>query len=329
MGAVLTRKKFVSLVATMVATLALTLAFAPSAFALPGTPVSGAFSNYKIETYSTGATEGARNLNQHVKITLKGSSEIDDIDQSAVMNSFTGTEESDPTCTITIAGRNIMGADYKRVPTVSIDPTDSKNLIIDLGPCVDANGDAIFTAQYSGVIVASGYLSGVSTTNGATTFPVSLNTVIPTGFGLNVSGEGTNQLTISVSSLANVRGMVHLAIYKDTNTASDSITYTPISSTAGTIQAFTYTIHAHAFHTMAASAYLNAISALSLPTGYSISVASYDSDNNPASLTITGPSDVELYMGVYDDDLLQSMGWSFTGRNTGTGEWGPGGNPNL
>ncbi len=324
MGSIMTRKKFVSLVAAMVATLALTLAFAPAAFALPGTPVSGAFSNYKIETYSTGATADARNLNQHVKITLKGSSEIEELDQAAIMASLT---ESDPTCTITIAGRNIMSADYKRVPTVSIDPADSKNLIIDLGPCVDSDDNAIFTAQYSGVIVASGYVSGVSTANGATTFPVSLNTVIPTGFGLNVSGEGTNQLTISVSSLANVRGMVHLAIYKDTNTASDSITYTPISSTAGTIQAFTYTIHAHAFHTMAASAYLNAISALSLPTGYSISVASYDSDNNPASLTITGPSDVELYMGVYDDDLLQSMGWSFTGRNTGTGEWGPGGNP--
>lgn len=333
----ITRKRFLQAMVVAVATVALSLGVAVPAFALPSSTVSTAYSTYQIEAYSDGTTAADRNLNQHVKITLKSSTNLSVSNADAVYDSIYGET---PTCTITIADRNITSSAYYRDSEIYVDPDNAKQLIIDIGPVLttDENGDLVydgegetiptFTAQYSGVIIMSGYLNGISgcNTNNTLPMPTALatnGTVIPTGFGLNISGEGTNKLTVSVNSTSQVRGMIHLGVYTGATDSDGNMVYTSIDPTAGSINKGTFTIHAHTFATMQPAAYIDAIAALSLGDGYTITEAE---DGLSVTITSSNQNDA-LYMGVYDDDLLQKMGLSFDGMNTGNGELKPDGTP--
>lgn len=292
------RKKSAALFVTLVMACVMALGLSSTAFALPGTVSANAFSTYKIETVCNSTDDS----DQHVKIILKN---VDVLSPTDAENSINGTDDASPTCTITIAGRNITSTDYHRVADVYQSGSDA---VIDLGPVGD------FTAQYNGAITVSGTIDGLENADGSDVSP-SINTIIPTGFKLNVLGEGTNQLTISVAEFAHVRGMIHLGIY-------EGDTLAPICPTVGNVGSNTFTIHAHQFATMQAPDYLNAIANLSMPSGYSVSYI-----QGATTLTITGPSDAELYMGVFDDDLLQSMGTTWGGVSSNEGELNPDGTP--
>lgn len=267
----------------------------PAAFAATASPTG-----YSISTEATGEYD------QHVLVTVDYGSAVNITSEEALQGSLTGAS---PTATITIAGRDITSDAYYRPVTFS---ASGNSLIIDIGNCEDALGAPAFTAQYSGVIDVDGTLAGV-TVGGDTLAPLDIYTVIPTGVALTATGQGTDEVTATVSHLANVRGMVHIGIYEK----NGSGTLVPISPSAGVINVYTYVIHAHNFTTMTLSQYASAIAALSLPTGYTIG-ASGD------TITLTSSdSSSQLYLYIFDDDLLQDLDQTFTGVNTGEGEMTP------
>lgn len=257
--------------------------------------------DYSLSTYSTG------NLDQHVVLTVDYGSAVavEDTTQTAVF----GTND----LAITIAGRDITSTSYYRPVTIS---ASGNTLVFDIGNCV-SNGTASFTAQYNGIITAVGTPQGV-TAGGEAVGALDIENVIPTGVALTTTGEGTSSLSATVSHVANVRGMVHIGIYE--KNASGKLV--PISTTAGTIGCYTYTIHAHSFVTMAASDYAASMASLSLPSGYSISAS-----GDTVTLT-SSDSSSQLYMYIFDADSLSSLNTDFkTLVDTGTGELNPDGTP--
>lgn len=274
----ISRKGFFAFIGTAIAAVALSLAFAPNAFAATMT-------GYDLYTESTG------DLDQHVILELKYDGEVTIDDEDAVMSDLT----------IKIAGYDIKSDTYKR----SVDVTSSGNTLkLDIGN-VESNGTPAFTAIYGGVIEVSGTPTGVYVGANEEEAPaVDIYTVIPTGVHVTMtSGKDTNDLYAKVDHKANVRGMVHIALY---NTASGSWVPVNSSSTAGNLGVGTYTTHAHMFTTMTEADLAAAIGALSLPSGYAISA-------DGANLHVTGPEGSQLELYIFDDAMLQDMGWTFNG----------------
>lgn len=286
------RKKVAALFVVLTATCAIAMGMSSVAYAAT-TP------DYTLSTYSTGEYD------QHVVVTL-------DYGEEVILADNANVQTVDDNVAITIAGRDITSSDYNRPVTVSIDGT---KLVFDIGNCVDANGAATFTAQYSGVITLTGTPQNI-TIDGDDPDALNITTLSPTGVALTQTSSGnTGSVTYNVSHTANVRGMVHVGIYKEDANGK----LIPINPTAGTINCYTYTTHAHAFTTLTAANYATSIAGFSLPTGYSIT-ASGD------SFTLTGPSTEKLHVYIFDSVSLKTLNTDYTSVvNTGTGELNPDG----
>lgn len=272
------RRGFMAFAGAAIAAIALTLAFVPNAF-------GATLQSYDLYTTSTG------DLDQHVILELNYDGQVAIAQNADVMEDLT----------IEIAGYDITSDNYKRPVTAT---ASGSTLKLDIGNVEDANGNAIFTAQYGGVINVEGVPTGV-TVGDATAPEVDIYTVIPTGVHISMDKdtEGTNNLSAVVDGDADVRGMVHIALY-DSSTGS----WVPVNSstTAGNLGVGTYTTHAHNFMALTTADYAANIAGFSLPAGYAITA-------NGSNLQVTGPAGSQLHLYVFDDDMLQELGWTFSG----------------
>lgn len=278
----ISRKGFFAFIGTAIAAVALSLAFAPNAFAATMT-------GYDLYTESTG------DLDQHVILKLNYDAPVAVDEEAYLMDGFT----------IEIAGYDITSDSYYRPVTAE---ADGNTLILDIAGVTsyDEEGNPVagFTAQYGGVINVEGAPAGV-TAGGQAVPAVDIYTVIPTGVHISMdeNTEGTNNLSAVVDGDANVRGMVHIALY-DTSTGS----WIPVNSstTAGNLGVGTYTTHAHNFTALTTADYAASIAGFSLPAGYAITA-------NGSNLQVTGPAGSQLHLYVFDDEMLQELGWTFSG----------------
>ena len=312
MGHTYTRKKFISLVATMVATLALTLTLAPAAFAASVTDP-----DITVSSYNVAPVVYASDNAQHVVVTIDYGETVEIESLNNVMSGLT----------IKIAGYDITSSTYYRPVEVR---SEGSELILDIGNR-ESNGANAFTAIYGGVIQISGTPTGVMVDDeqvGAIASSDSpYKTVIPTGVHIaDTKGSSTNVVTATVDSPASIRGMVHVVLYNKTTVTnedgSQTVTYTPVNSngsSSGNLQVGAVVTHAHNFMTLTDANYAaNISSALSavLPTGYSIAYTS-----GAESFTVTGPVGTDLYVYVFDDVMLKDLGMSFTGVVSNAGVW--------
>lgn len=202
--------------------------------------------------------------------------------------------------TIEIAGYDITSDSYNRPVTAS---ASGNELVLDIGNRIDGDGDPVFTAQYGAVIDVEGVPGGVSV-GGSVPESVDIHTVIPSGVEIAMnSGEGTNSLSATVTHAANVRSMVHVALYDG---STGSLVPVNTSTTAGNLHVGTYNLHAHNFLTQGTDYFASGIAGLTLPAGYGITASG-------SNLTVTGPAGSALYLYVFDDAMLQSLGWTFDG----------------
>lgn len=276
------RKGFMALAGAAIAAVALMLAFVPNAF-------GATLQSYDLYTTSTG------DLDQHVVLELNYDGEVTIDEPSLVASGMT----------IKIASYDITSSNYNRPVTAT---ASGNTLKLDIGNVRTQNSETgawenSFTAIYGGVIDVSGTPIGVYADDEEVP-AVDIYTVIPTGVHITMnSGKDTNDLYATVDQKANVRGMVHIALY---NTATGSWVPVNSSATAGNLGVGTYTTHAHMFTTMTEADLAANIAALSLPAGYSISA-------DGANLHVTGPEGSQLQLYVFDDAMLQDMGWTFSG----------------
>lgn len=238
---------------------------------------------YAVSTYSTG------NLDQHVVV------EVDYGEPVAVEDSAVAARD----LSIEIADHDISSTSYHRDVAVSAEGTKLK---LDIGPCVDAEGTPVFTAQYAGTITVAGIPRGV-TAGGQPAGEIDLYTVIPTGVHVSMTrGAGTSHVTAVVDSAAHLRGMVHVAIYDASSGSMKPVNAN--GSTSGAVQAGTYTAHAHNFLTLTEEDYASTIASFELPAGYSMSAQG-------STITLTGPEGSQLYLYIFDDAMLRELGWTF------------------
>lgn len=278
------RRGFMAFAGAAIAAIALTLAFVPNAFA-------ATLQSYDLYTESTG------DFDQHVVLKLN-------YDENAQVVVDENADLMDG-LTIEIAGYDVTSDSYYRPVTAE---ADGNTLVLNIGNVTtyDEQGNPVgaFTAQYGGVIDVEGVPGGV-TVGGQAAPAIDIYTVIPTGVHISMDEdtEGTNNLSAVVDGDANVRGMVHIALY-DSSTGS----WVPVnsSSTAGNLGVGTYTTHAHNFMALTTADYAANIAAFSLPAGYAITA-------NGSNLQVTGPAGSQLHLYVFDDDMLQGLGWTFSG----------------
>lgn len=290
MSTFLTRRKFLSLFVAVFAAFTMTMLLAPTAFA--GTPTDP---DYSISTYNVGPALASGDNAQHVVVTIDYGQTVSVADTDAVMNGLT----------VEIAGYDITADNYKRPVDVSV---SGNTLVLDIGNVytVDEYGDPVaptFTAQYGGVIEIDGTPTGV--TAGVTAVgALDIYTVIPTGVHVSMTGgAGTSTVSATVDHAANVRGMVHVAVY---DASTGNMVPVNSSTTAGNLQVGAYVTHAHAFMTLTTANFASNIAGFSLPAGYGITASG-------SNLTLTGPTGSELYLYIFDDNMLQSLGWTFSG----------------
>lgn len=281
----ISRKGFFAFIGTAIAAVALSLAFAPNAFAATMT-------GYDLYTYYNGTGD----TDQHVVLELQYDGAVSVAQDAAILG-----DNFD----ISIAGNSIASDNYHRNVTAT---ADGNTLKLDVGSVMtqDEYGEWTvpgFTAIYGGVISVWGSPAGV-TVDGTTPEPLSIYTVIPTGVHISMTdGEGSNSLTAVVDEVANARGMVHVAIY---NTANGSWVPVNVNTAGGNLGVGAYTTHAHSFFSMDEAALASGMGSFALPEGYSISVSG-------ATINVTGPEGAQLHMYVFDDDFLQAQGLTFNG----------------
>lgn len=313
MSASLSKRKYLALIGSMICAVALTMICAPAAFA-------GTITNpdITVSSYNAAPAVSGTDNAQHVVVNIDYGSTVavEDADNAA-----TGL-------TITIAGYNITASNYTRPVTASASGT---SLVLDIGNVyttdIYGNTAAAFTAQYGGVIQIYGTPTGVTaggTTVGALATSASpYKTVIPSGVDIAMTNAGTSSVTATVDHTANVRSMVHVIVYNRTATTVNGVTtytYTPVNSggtTAGNLAVGAASTHAHNFMTMTtaqlASGAYSALNAV-MPSGYSMAYAA-----GTSSFTVSGPSGSSLYVYVFDDSMLNTLGWNFTGVVSNSG----------
>ena len=287
------RRGFMAFAGAAIAAIALTLAFVPNAFA-------ASFDDPDI-SISTESSTG--NLDQHVVVTVDYG--------TALIPAGTTTAALAGNLDITISGYDITSADYNRPLTASV---DGSKLILDIGNRVDASGNAAFTAIYGGIITidgAPGVSNGLLQPAGA----LDVTTVIPTGMTINeVSGEGSNNVTATVDHDANVRGMVHIGIYKEVTQDDGTTALKPVNAnqTGGSIGIGTYTIHAHNFTEMTTSDLAASVRALSITPAPGDEGTTYtlSGSGNTIQLTSSNPND-KLHIFVVDDTTLSELGQDY------------------
>lgn len=289
MSTFLTRRKFLSLFVAVFAAFTMTMLLAPTAFA--GTPTDP---DYSISTYNEAPAVYGTDNAQHVVVTIDYGQTVSVANTNAVMDGLT----------VEIAGYDITADNYYRPVDVS---ASGNTLVLDIGNVyTDDEIEGLipyFTAQYGGVIEIDGTPTGV--TAGTTAVgALDIYTVIPTGVHVSMTGgAGTSTVSATVDHAANVRGMVHVAVY---DASTGNMVPVNSSTTAGNLQVGAYVMHAHNFMTLTTANFASNIAGFSLPTGYDIAASG-------SNLTLTGPTGSELYLYIFDDNMLQSLGWTFSG----------------
>lgn len=282
----LTRRKFISVVGTAVATVALALAVAPSAFAASVSDPDVTISSYN----EASAVVDGSNM-QHVKVVVDYGDEV-----------TLGSVDPMRGLTVKIAGYDIASDNYYRPATAT---AEGNTLVIDIDNVMDVDTATIpaFTAQYGGAIDIDGTPAGVKA-GGTAVGALDVYSVVPTGVHVSMeSGAGTSALSATVDHAANVRGMVHVALYDG---STGSLVPVNTSTTAGNLQVGTYTMHAHNFMSQTTADFAASIAGFALPEGYSIAADGSD-------LTVTGPEGSALYLYIFDDAMLHELGQSFDG----------------